>query len=224
MQNIFLVEDDININELLSYALKSNDFNVVGFESSDGFWDRLEKELPDLIILDIMLPNQNGIEILKKIKDSEKTKQIPVIMLTARAEEIDKLTCFENGADDYLVKPFSVLELIARIKARLKNSVKKEEHSLLKFNEISIDVSKREVNVNNSNIELTFKEFELLTYLINNNNLVLTRNQILQSIWGYDFEGESRTVDMHIKTLRQKLLDSGKYIKTIRSVGYMLGE
>ncbi len=223
MHKIFFIEDDLNINELLLYALKSNNFDAYGFESSEPFWEKLESEKPDLIILDIMLPNENGADILKRLKRSEDTSGIPVIMLTAKSEEMDKIKFFDLGADDYLVKPFSVLELIARVKARLKNNVKVAENVLI-YKEIKILVDKREVYVNDRFIQLTFKEFELLAYFINNKELVLTRNQILQNIWGFDFEGESRTVDMHIKTLRQKLLDSGSYIKTIRSVGYKLGE
>ncbi len=158
MQKIFLIEDDLNINELLIYALKSNNFEAIGFESSVGFWDALEVGLPNLIVLDIMLPGQSGVEVLKKLKSSEKTKNIPCIMLTAKTEEIDKLTCFEYGADDYLVKPFSVLELIARIKARLKNTLKVEEH-ILKYENIKLDIDKREVYVSEEAIQLTFKEF-----------------------------------------------------------------
>ncbi len=225
MNKIFFIEDDTNINELLLYALKSNSFDSVGFESSEQFWDKLEIEKPDLIILDIMLPNENGFDILKKLKKDDVTSNIPVIMLTAKSEEMDKIKSFDLGADDYLVKPFSVLELIARIKARLKNNIKNVvTENVLEFKEIKVLLDKREVYVNGKFIQLTYKEFELLTYFINNKELVLTRNQILQNIWGYDFEGESRTVDMHIKTLRQKLLVSGAYIKTVRSVGYKLGE
>ncbi len=223
MKKIFFIEDDLNINELLLYALKSNNFDAVGFESSINFWEKLEEEVPDLIILDIMLPNESGIDILKKLKKVDKTSEIPVIMLTAKSEEMDKIKSFDLGADDYLVKPFSVLELVARIKARLRKNTKSDEN-VLNYKEIKILLDKREVLVENTSIQLTYKEFELLTYFINNKEIVLTRNQILQSIWGFDFQGESRTVDMHIKTLRQKLLTAGSHIKTIRSVGYKLGE
>ncbi len=223
MQKIFFIEDDMNINELLLYALKSNNFDASGFENSDDFWGKLSSEKPDLIILDIMLPNENGVDILKKLKSNDNTSEIPVIMLTAKSEEMDKIKCFDLGADDYLVKPFSVLELVARIKARLRNNVKTVEN-VLSYKEIKVILDKREVFVDDEIVQLTFKEFELLTYFINNKELVLTRNQILQSIWGFDFEGESRTVDMHIKTLRQKLVSGGAHIKTIRSVGYKLGE
>ncbi len=225
MKKVFFIEDDININELLQYALKSNNFDAFGFESSTLFWKKLESETPDIIILDIMLPNENGIDILKNLKKLEKTCEIPVIMLTAKSEEMDKIKCFDLGADDYLVKPFSVLELVARIKARLRNNNNNNSNETsISYKEIRILPDKREVYIGNDLVQLTYKEFELLTYFINNKELVLTRNQILQNIWGFDFEGESRTVDMHIKTLRQKLLSGGSYIKTIRSVGYKLGE
>ncbi len=223
MQKIFLVEDDSNINELLLYALKSSGFEAFGFENSKNFWVSMEEGLPDLIILDIMLPDENGVEILKKIKGSQTTENIPVIMLTAKAEEMDKIKCFDFGADDYLVKPFSVLELVARIRVRLKGAMKKPSSSL-SYKDIRIDMEKRAVFLGDAVITLTYKEFELLVLLINNKDRVLTRNQILENVWGFDFEGESRTVDMHIKTLRQKLLDGGNYIKTVRSVGYKLGE
>ncbi len=223
MQKIFLIEDDVNINELLIYALKSNGYDVFGFEDSEKFWEKLERDVPDLIILDIMLPKESGTSVLKKLRALDEYKDTPIIMLTAKSEEMDKIKCFEYGADDYLVKPFSVLELVARIKARLKNVSKKSE-AMFGFKEININVDKREVFVDNHKVQLTFKEFELLTYLVNNKEMVLSRNQILENVWGYDFEGESRTVDMHIKTLRQKLFDCGKYIKTIRSVGYKLSE
>ncbi len=225
MQKIYFIEDDVNINELLSYALKANSFDVIGFECSKDFWLKVECEKPDLIILDIMLPNENGVDILRKLKSNVSTSEIPVIMLTAKSEEMDKIKCFDLGADDYLVKPFSVLELVARINARLKNkNSNKVLEKVITYKEIKIMLDKREVFVDDKFVQLTYKEFELLTYFIYNKELVVTRNQILQKIWGFDFEGESRTVDMHIKTLRQKLLDSGKYIKTIRSVGYKLGE
>ncbi len=225
MQKIFFIEDDMNINELLLYALKSNNYAAEGFDSSEQFWVKLGHETPDLIILDIMLPNENGIDILKKLKNNHITNKIPVIMLTAKSEEMDKIKCFDLGADDYLVKPFSVLELVARIKARLRNNNNnKIAENTLDFKCIKLILDKREVFVNDKFVQLTYKEFELLTYFIHNKELVLSRNQILQNIWGFDFEGESRTVDMHVKTLRQKLLEGGIYIKTIRSVGYKLGE
>ncbi len=223
MGKIYLVEDDENIKELLMYALNSNGFEVQGFEDGTEFWSALENEIPELLLLDIMLPNESGTAILKKLRKEESTKELPVIMLTAKAAEMDKVKCFSYGADDYITKPFSVLELVARIKAILKR-VDNTKSTDISYNEITIVPEKRIATVNDESIQLTFKEFELLNYLIKNKDIVLSRSQILETIWGYDFEGESRTVDMHIKTLRKKLNDAGKYIKTIRSVGYMLGE
>ncbi len=223
MGKIYLVEDDANIKELIIYALNSNGFEVEGFENGDKFWSALEKEIPELILLDIMIPNESGTDILKKLRKMEDTKYLPVIMVTAKASEMDKVKSFSYGADDYITKPFSVLELVARIKARLKRTGVNISTSI-KYKEISIIPEKRIIEVNDESIQLTYKEFELISYLMKNKNIVLSRSQILETIWGYDFEGESRTVDMHIKTLRKKLNEGGKYIKTIRSVGYMLGE
>ncbi len=224
MGKIYLVEDDDNIKELLIYALNSNGFEVEGFADAEGFWGALENEVPELVLLDIMLPNESGTEVLKKLRKQEETKRLPVIMLTAKSAEMDKVKSFSYGADDYITKPFSVLELVARIKAILKRVEYAPKSSDISYNEITVLPEKRIALVNNENINLTFKEFELLSYLIKNKDIVLSRNQILETVWGYDFEGESRTVDMHIKTLRKKLNEAGRYIITIRSVGYMLGE
>ncbi len=224
MGKIYLVEDDENIKELLVYALNSNGFEVDGFEDAEGFWEALDVEIPELVLLDIMLPKENGMEVLKKLRKLESTTRLPVIMLTAKSAEMDKVKCFSYGADDYITKPFSVLELVARIKAILKRVDNSPKNTDISYNEITIVQEKRIALVNGENIALTFKEFELLTYLIKNRDIVLSRNQILETVWGYDFEGESRTVDMHIKTLRKKLNEAGRYIITIRSVGYMLGE
>lgn len=223
MNKIFIVEDDENIRELLLYALNSNGFEAMGFESAESFWNEISENIPDIVLLDIMLPKESGTDILKKIRKNEKTKNLPAIMLTAKSTEMDKVKSFSYGADDYITKPFSVLELVARIKAVLKRADKDKSDNIV-FKNITIIPEKRLVSVDDENIQLTYKEFELLLYLIKNKEIVLSRNQILENIWGYEFEGESRTVDMHIKTLRKKLLDSGKYIKTIRSVGYMIGE
>lgn len=223
MGKIYLVEDDENIKELLIYALSSNGFEAQGFEDGKEFWHSLELEVPELVLLDIMLPNESGTDILKKLRKSEATKDLPVIMLTAKSQEMDKVKCFSYGADDYITKPFSVLELVARIKAILKR-VDGSKSTEIYFKEITVLPDKRIALVEGENVQLTYKEFELLSYLIKNKEIVLSRNQILETVWGYDFQGESRTVDMHIKTLRKKLNNAGTYIKTIRSVGYMIGE
>lgn len=223
MKEIYIVEDDENIQELIIYALTSANFNVIGFSSSKEFYLKLNDSKPDLIILDIMLPGEDGISILKNLKSNIQTQDIPIIMLTAKSSELDKITGLDLGADDYITKPFSVLELISRIKAVLRRS-SKDDLSVLKVNNIYLDKNTRIVTSNNTTIDLTFKEFELLEYLIINKNIVLNRSDLLTNIWGYDFAGETRTVDMHIASLRQKLASEGKNIITIRNIGYKLEE
>jgi two-component system alkaline phosphatase synthesis response regulator PhoP len=224
MKLIYCVEDDLGIRELIICALNTADFEVKGFEDYQEFSVALKKKLPDLILLDIMLPNTDGLTILKILKDDANYKDIPVIMLTAKSMEIDTVKGLERGADDYITKPFGVLELIARIKAVLRRSSnsKREEQDIVELNGLSLDYSRRSVIYENKEIDLTYKEFELLYYLMVNKGIVLSRDKILQKIWGYDFEGETRTVDMHIKTIRQKLEASScpNYIKTVRSAGY----
>lgn len=222
MQKIYCVEDDESIRELIIYALSSGGYEAKGFESSKEFFTEVAESTPDLVLLDIMLPGEDGFSILKKLRERTHTKDIPVIMLTAKSSEFDKVKGLDLGSDDYITKPFGVLELLSRIRAVLRRSgaVKPSEH--LTYAGISIDQSKREVLVNGRECILTFKEFELLSYLMQNCTIVLSREKILLKVWGYDFEGESRTVDMHIKTLRQKLAEAGAadVIKTVRSVGY----
>ena len=224
MQKIFCVEDDESIRELITYALKSGGFEATGFESSISFYNEVKASLPDLIMLDIMLPNDDGFEILKKLKANSNTKNIPVIMLTAKSNEYDKVKGLDLGADDYITKPFGVMELLSRIRAVLRRANGDVPSSIITYGNILIDNEKRLVTVGENICNLTFKEYELLSYLIKNNGIVLSRDRLLQQVWGFDFEGESRTVDMHIKTLRQKLADTGcpDIIKTVRSVGYKL--
>jgi two-component system alkaline phosphatase synthesis response regulator PhoP len=226
MSRVFIVEDDENIRELVLYALKSSGFEVFGFEKGSDFFRRLKTELPHLIILDIMLPDEDGISILKKIKQHDLTKTIPVIMLTAKSGEYDKVKGLDTGADDYITKPFSVLELVSRIRAVLRRGAAKtkEENELFSLANITLDAKRRTTKVNEETITLTYKEFELLKYLLENRGVVLSRERIIEQIWGFDFEGETRTVDMHIKTLRQKLGESGALIETVRGIGYKLGE
>ena len=221
MQRIFCVEDDESIRELILYALKSGGYEATGFENGEEMWKEIKENVPDLILLDIMLPSENGFAILKKLKEKIDLKSIPVIMLTAKTSEVDKVRGLDLGADDYISKPFGVMELLSRIRAVLRRSGNDNE-SNLSIAGISINSEKRKVTVNGNDCVLTFKEFELLHYLIKNNGIVLSREKILSKIWGFDFEGESRTVDMHIKTLRQKLSEAGadNVIKTVRSVGY----
>lgn len=221
---IYIVEDEQNIREIETYILENSGYEVVSFENGADFLKACNKELPQLVLLDIMLPNQDGMSILKTLRKQDRTKELPVILVTAKSSEIDKVKGLDMGADDYLSKPFGTMELVARVKALLRRSNTDIEIKSLNYMEISIDEQKREIKLDGKPCNLTYKEYELLKYLIVNVNIVLSREKILENVWGYDFEGESRTVDMHIKTLRQKLGLQGEYIKTIRNVGYKLGE
>lgn len=220
-QWIYCVEDDDNIRELICYALKSGGFSARGFGSTEGFYQAVEAQPPALALLDIMLPGQDGMEILRRLRKNTKTP-VPVIMLTAKTTEFDKVAGLDAGADDYITKPFSVLELLSRVRAVLRRTAGGKEE-LLCCGDICLDPRRRTVEVEGKTVELTYKEFELLHYLLRNRDLVLSRTQIMEKVWGFDFEGESRTVDMHIKTLRQKLGEAGGVIKTVRGVGYKAG-
>ena len=222
MATIYIVEDDINIREIERYALKNSGYEVEEFEGSASFFKRLEKNIPSLILLDIMLPDEDGLEILRKLRKNPETRKVPIIMVTAKTTEIDKVKGLDSGADDYLTKPFGVMELISRVKALLRRSMNMYESKVLSLGEITIDNEKHKVSVQGQPCELTYKEFELLKLLLQNVGIVLSRDVIMERVWGVDFEGESRTLDMHIKTLRQKLGESGKRIKTVRNVGYRL--
>ena len=221
MPKIFIVEDDENIREIVIYALGSAGFAAGGFENGEEFFAAIETGLPSLVLLDIMLPEDDGLAILKRLRNTSKTKQLPVIMLTAKNSEYDKVKGLDMGADDYISKPFGVMELISRVNAVLRRSGA-EVGSIMEVSGLKLDHARREVRVGEEPVKLTFKEYELLYYLMLNAELVLSREKIMESVWGYDFEGESRTVDMHIKTLRQKLGASGSLIKTVRNVGYKL--
>ena len=224
MHKIFCVEDDTSIRELLEYMLTGTGFSVETFECAADFRLALKHTIPDLILLDIMLPDEDGSTILKKLKMNPSSCDIPVIMLTAKSEQIDKIKALDGGADDYVTKPFDVAELISRINAVLRRSGKtKQNTNVLTYHDIVIDNSSRTVQVFGAEIALTYKEYELLHYLILNKGLVLTRDTLMEAVWGTDFMGESRTVDVHIRTLRQKLGDAGKYIETVRNVGYKVG-
>lgn len=227
MKLIYSVEDDAGIRELITLALSTADFEVIGFEESESFYAQLKKRVPDLILLDLMLPKTDGMTILKELKKDKSYSDIPVIILTAKSMELDKVKGLETGADDFITKPFGVLELLARVKAVLRRSTKRGiEDEVLEYKGLVLDNNKRTVYYEGSPITLTFKEFELLHYLMLNSGIVLTRDKILHEIWGYDYEGETRTVDMHIKTIRQKLDSVGcpNYIVTVRSAGYKLEE
>ena len=221
---IFCVEDDGNIRELVVYTLESTGFQARGFEDGSSFLEALALETPELVLLDIMLPGEDGMELLRKLKASKKTKDIPVIMVTAKGAEYDKVKGLDAGADDYVTKPFGMMELISRIKAVLRRSAKGSISSEDTFEngESRLDTMIHEVTVHGEVVNLTLKEYELLKRLMKNSNIVLTRDQLLEDIWGYDFDGETRTVDVHVRTLRQKLGDAGEQIETVRGVGYRM--
>ena len=221
---IYYVEDDTSIRELVLYALKTAEFQVMGFENAASFYKRMKEQQPDLILLDIMLPDEDGVSILKKLKSRPDTENIPIIMMTAKSSEYDKVLGLDSGADDYITKPFGVMELISRVKAVIRRSDRSKGSAgeVLKIGELVLDEQKHEVYARGQPVSLTFKEFELLSYLMKNRGLVLSRDKILNTIWNYEYEGESRTVDVHIGSLRQKLGTCGDFIKTIRGIGYKI--
>ncbi len=221
---IFFVEDDDNIRELVVYTLTSMGMKAKGFPVPSLFWEELRKETPSLVLLDIMLPQEDGLSILKKLRSDKLTKKLPVIILTAKADEFDKIKGFDLGADDYVPKPFGMMELVARIKAVLRRSENKIEETEYTIGCLFVSPEKHKVKVNGESVTLTLKEFEMLCYLLENRDMVLSRDQILNQVWGYSFDGESRTVDVHIRTLRQKLGDAGNLISTVRGIGYKIGE
>lgn len=220
MALIYAVEDDKNILEIEMFALKNSGYQVEGFECAHDFYKKLEEKQPDLALLDIMLPDEEGLEIVAKLRRRPETKKLPIIMVTAKSTEIDKVKGLDVGADDYLTKPFGVMELIARVKAVLRRTM--EEDKFLTLGDIFLDDEKHMVYVKDVPCSLTFKEYELLKLLLHNAGIVVTREIILERVWGIDFEGESRTLDMHIRTLRQKLGEAGYMIRTVRNVGYMI--
>lgn len=223
MATIFIVEDDINIREIERYALKNSGYEVEEFESGAELFERMKKMLPSLILLDIMLPNEDGLDILGKLRADKATAGLPIMMVTAKTSELDKVKGLDLGADDYITKPFGVMELISRVKALLRRTQSAErEDSQIQYGDILIDNDKHAVYADGAPCELTFKEYELLRYLMLNKGIVLSREKIMNQVWGFEYEGESRTVDMHIKTLRQKLGAYASCIKTVRNVGYMV--
>lgn len=219
---IWCVEDDNSIRELELYALKSTGFEARGFADSVSFFKALETKQPDLIILDIMLPNEDGVQILKRLKNANDTCLIPVIMATAKGQEYDKVQSLDLGADDYLVKPFGMMEMVSRVKAVLRRAVPKPVQHILKVDELIMNLDEHRVFIKEETIHLTYKEYEILKLFLQNPGLVFTREQLMNEVWGMDYVGETRTVDMHIRTLRQKLGAYGEKIKTIRNVGYRM--
>ncbi len=222
MALIYVVEDDRSIQEIETFALTSSGYQVKGFDNAAQFYEAMCKELPNLILLDIMLPDEDGISILKKLREGETTAALPVIMVTAKTTEVDKVRGLDAGADDYMTKPFGVMELLSRVKAVLRRTNLDKNENILSIGNIVMDGARRSVKVLGQPCELTYKEFELLKLLMTNAGIVVSRQLILDKVWGTDYEGESRTLDMHIKTLRQKLKEEGSLIKTVRNVGYIM--
>ena len=222
MAAIYIVEDDNDILEIETFALKNSNYEVKGFTNAKDFYAAVEDKVPSLAVLDVMLPDEDGLQIVQKLRHNPMAAHIPIIMVTARTTEIDKVKGLDIGADDYMTKPFGVMELISRVKALLRRSGRTHSSPVLTFQNIKMEEDKHFVSVNEKPCELTFKEYELLKLLLTNAGIVVGRDTILEKVWGTDFEGESRTLDMHIKTLRKKLGDAGAYIKTVRNVGYIL--
>lgn len=220
---IYCVEDDSNIRELVVYTLESTGMKACGFPDGTAFMKALAFETPELVLLDIMLPGEDGISLLKKLKSSAKTKDVPVIMVTAKGAEYDKVIGLDSGADDYVTKPFGMMELISRVKAVLRRTKREVKNEQYEIRNLVLDQKKHEVRVDGTPVMLTLKEFELLELLIRNKNIVLSRDRLLEEVWGYDFDGETRTIDVHIRTLRQKLKTAGDLIETVRGVGYRMG-
>ena len=218
MALIYIVEDDENIREIETIALKNSNYMVCAFEKAKDFYKKLEDIMPDLVLLDVMLPDESGYDIVRKLRKNPQTKRLPVIMVTAKTAEMDMIKGLD---DDYIKKPFSIMELITRVKALLRRT-ETEDVKILQTEHILLDHERHMVYVDNQPVELTFKEYELLRLLMTNQNVVLSREVIMRHVWGTEFEGESRTVDMHIKTLRQKLGEAGTKIRTVRNVGYVI--
>lgn len=221
MALIYIVEDDESIREIETIALKNSNYIVSAFENAKEFYKKLDELVPDLILLDVMLPDESGYDIVRKLRKRPATQDIPIIMVTAKATEMDMIKGLDGGADDYIKKPFSIMELITRVKALLRRTAK-DEPKLLKLDDLVLDHERHAVSVNNEPVDLTYKEYELLRLLMGSQGIVMTREVIMRSVWDTDFEGETRTVDMHIKTLRHKLGDYGSRIKTVRNVGYVI--
>lgn len=221
---IYLLEDDSSIRELVAYTLTNTLMPTVGFERPSELRAALEREMPALVILDIMLPEEDGISVLRSLRESPRTEKLPVMMLTAKSTEYDKVIGLDCGADDYLTKPFGMMELVARVRALLRRTEPSEKHgSALHCGALTLDAAKHLVTVGGAEVELTRKEFDLLQLMLSHPQQVFTRDRLLTQIWGYEFDGESRTVDVHIRSLRQKLGAAGRCIETVRGVGYRMG-
>jgi len=220
---IYYVEDDDSIRELVVYTLNQMGMETRGFTCGDEFWPATEKKLPELILLDVMLPGEDGLLILKKLHDDAKTTDIPVVMITAKGTEFDRVKGLDLGADDYIVKPFGMSELIARVRARLRRIAPKANEDILTIGAITLDKRGHTVRINGESIALTIKEYDLLCLLMENQGMAFSREQLLDKVWDYGYDGGTRTVDVHIQTLRAKLGDSGRMIETVRGIGYRFG-
>lgn len=222
---IYLVEDDESIRELLVYTLNGQGLVAEGFAYPSDFWHAMEKKIPDLVLLDIMLPEEDGLEILQKLRKKKETKNIPIAMLTAKGSEYDVVKGLDGGADDYIPKPFRMMELVSRVKALLRRGGQEQPQDDEEYvlGELYVSKKRHLVKVKGEEVTLTMKEFELLLLFLSNTGIVFSRAQLLDKIWGYQFDGESRTVDVHIRTLRQKLKEAGRYIETVRGIGYKVG-
>ena len=222
MSLIYILEDDKNIQEIESYAIKGNGYDVRAFDDAQAFDRGMQERKPDLLLLDVMLPGEDGLSVLKRIRSNKDTKELPVILVTAKDSEIDTVRGLDLGADDYITKPFGVMELVSRIKAIMRRIRPSSDDAVLRYKNIYLDQDRRICLVDGENVELTYKEYELLRMFLFNLGIVLTREIIMETVWGTDFAGESRTVDMHIRTLRKKLKEAGSLIITVRNVGYKL--
>ena len=222
---IYLVEDDESIRELLVYTLNGQGLVAEGFAYPSDFWHAMEKKIPDLVLLDIMLPEEDGLEILQKLRKKKETKNIPIAMLTAKGSEYDVVKGLDGGADDYIPKPFRMMELVSRVKALLRRGGQEQPQDDEEYvlGELYVSKKRHLVKVKGEEVTLTMTEFELLLLFLSNPGIVFSRAQLLDKIWGYQFDGESRTVDVHIRTLRQKLKEAGRYIETVRGIGYKVG-
>lgn len=219
---IWCVEDDPSIREIEVYALNSTGLEACGFADGAEFWEALQKETPDLVVLDVMLPGEDGVAILKRLREDERYQDVPVIMATAKGTEFDKVQSLDLGADDYITKPFGMMEMVSRVKAVLRRSQPKQSASLLKLDGLTLDEGQHTVTIEGQRITLTYKEYELLRLFLSHPGMAFSREQLLQTVWNTDYAVETRTVDMHIRTLRQKLGAYGQHIETIRGVGYRL--
>lgn len=224
MEQIYLLEDDDSIRKLVNYALSSQGFDAKGFDRPSDFWKAIERALPSLILLDIMLPEEDGFSVLQRLRSSAVTKKIPVIMLTAKNTEYDRVLGLDSGADDFISKPFGMMELVARVRAVLRRTSKIQETADYSVGSLFVSPGRHLVRVSDSEIALTNKEFELLCLLLEHQGMVMTRDAIMDGVWGQEFSRENRTLDVHIRTLRTKLKAAGSYIETVRGVGYKLGE